>query len=808
MRKQLFIFLGQTLWVSCIALVIYIACFLLVARSLSPLVAQQRALIERGVSALIAKPVSIGAVGIAWDGLPELQATQVLVQDETGTHTLLTADEVDVELGVNVIEALFNKKLKLNVEWQNLSFVRWGKIPGINGLSGTLYLTANNGSLHLSDKKGSIDFGPLFRAAIPLDQLTANIKWRRKDNDWLIKVSNFSVANGDGTATGDMVLSVPYDGSSPTINLHAAMEMNNATHLGNYLPLTVLHPPLVEWLTNSIVAIKNAQAHLSLQGRLEDFPFDNNNGLFRIDSKIIGGEVHYWPGWPALHDMNGELTFVGRRMDVNINSARTLNTSLQDIHAFIPILKKDVIAVLNVDGDITGDLADGLEFLHQSPLRGGVFATLQNFQAKGPMQLQLHLAIPVEKTSMLVAVAGKLILQNNILTTPQWHLELSNIKGPVDFTRAGINAPALTASLWKQPVKLAINTQTTTQIRLQYGAITANLLPQANGGWSLALQSPTMLGQVLIPNPTVRQPLQANFQKLYLSADSLQSNQNWSPKDLPSLNFSCTDFRYGDKQFGQVQLQLLSVSNGLKITTLQAKSSAFNLTANGSWFSGRGGDSTQLTGALTSANIGAALSNWGMPATGITAQQSKVQFNLAWAGAAYDPSFTSMSGQFNLNLKQGVLSDLSTSTAVKIGIGRMLNLLSVDSLIRDLKLNFNDFKTTTGFAFDSLQGDFVLNNGNALTRNTLIKGTVANVGITGRIGLAAKDYDLQVAVTPHVTASLPVLAGFAGGPVVGVATWAASKVLSIVVDGMTTSTYRMTGAWANPTIVKVNMAKQ
>src|SRR6185369_4634820 len=97
------------------------------------------------------------------------------------------------------------------------------------------------------------------------------------------------------------------------------------------------------------------------------------------------------------------------------------------------------------------------------------------------------------------------------------------------------------------------------------------------------------------------------------------------------------------------------------------------------------------------------------------------------------------------------------------------------TLPRRLSLDFSDL-FENGYSFDSIQGDFKLKNGNAVTQNASIKGVVAQVKIKGRFGLAAHDYDLRVDIEPHVTASLPVVAAIAAAnPLVGVATWMVNK---------------------------------
>ena len=86
-----------------------------------------------------------------------------------------------------------------------------------------------------------------------------------------------------------------------------------------------------------------------------------------------------------------------------------------------------------------------------------------------------------------------------------------------------------------------------------------------------------------------------------------------------------------------------------------------------------------------------------------------------------------------------------------------------------------------------------------VTQNMQFAGTVAEIKIRGRIGLVAKDYDLQVGVTPHMTSSLPVVAAIAtANPLAGVAAWVVNRIMNPEVSKIVTSQWYVTGTWEKP----------
>ena len=128
----------------------------------------------------------------------------------------------------------------------------------------------------------------------------------------------------------------------------------------------------------------------------------------------------------------------------------------------------------------------------------------------------------------------------------------------------------------------------------------------------------------------------------------------------------------------------------------------------------------------------------------------------------------------------------------------------MQTIPRRLKLDFSDL-AKTGYSFDQFEGQFALNNGVMNTENSSIDGPVAYATMKGELDLDKRLYNLDLHVTPHITASLPVVATIAGGPIAGIATWAASKVLNSGVDKVTGYTYTITGPWLEPVVQQVHI---
>ena len=97
-----------------------------------------------------------------------------------------------------------------------------------------------------------------------------------------------------------------------------------------------------------------------------------------------------------------------------------------------------------------------------------------------------------------------------------------------------------------------------------------------------------------------------------------------------------------------------------------------------------------------------------------------------------------------------------------------------------------------------------MKSGNAFTDDLVVKGPSADIRISGRTGLAARDYEQTMVVTPRVGGVLPVVGALAAGPA-GAAAGLFANVLPF--GRALKTTYRVGGSWEKPDITEVERAK-
>ena len=174
---------------------------------------------------------------------------------------------------------------------------------------------------------------------------------------------------------------------------------------------------------------------------------------------------------------------------------------------------------------------------------------------------------------------------------------------------------------------------------------------------------------------------------------------------------------------------------------------------------------------------------------------AKINGQLSWQGSPLAFDYPTLSGKFKVDLEDGQFRQLEP------GVGRLLGILSLQSLPRRITLDFRDI-FSQGFAFDSIEGDVAVARGVMDTSNLEISGPAARVLLSGSVNLANETQNLKVKVQPALGDSLAVGAMLVN-PLAGAALWLSQKLLKDPVGQVLSYEYSVSGSWADPKVVKL-----
>lgn len=273
---------------------------------------------------------------------------------------------------------------------------------------------------------------------------------------------------------------------------------------------------------------------------------------------------------------------------------------------------------------------------------------------------------------------------------------------------------------------------------------------------------------------------------------STASINNINPAVIPPLALDVADFRFAGTAMGSARFRSSPITGGMRMDEFRTSGGKQRLAANGSWIGKGGMARTQFRLDADSDDVGALLTGFGLGGQ-LVGGKGRMTGAASWNGAPDAFDITKIDASLRADVRNGRLPEIEP------GAGRMLGLLGVSQLRRRLTLDFSDL-FSKGFAFDHLQGDIRLSQGNAHTENLSIKGPAADLNLHGGVNLRSQQFDQTVEVMPRSGGLLTAVGALAAGPVGAAVGAVANAVLDKPMSGIGAKTYRITGPWAAPKV--------
>lgn len=266
-------------------------------------------------------------------------------------------------------------------------------------------------------------------------------------------------------------------------------------------------------------------------------------------------------------------------------------------------------------------------------------------------------------------------------------------------------------------------------------------------------------------------------------------------RELPGLDVTVDNFVLRGKALGRLELLATNRANTWQIEKLSLGSPDGTLTGDGQWRPSPSAPDTQLNFKLETANVGKLLDRLGY-ADAVRRGRARLEGSVSWKGPPISIDYPSLSGTMSLSAGQGQFAKLEP------GVGRLLGILSLQSLPRRISLDFRDV-FSEGFAFDTIAGEVKVTRGVMATENLQIQGPSAKIRMSGDVDIAGETQNLRVRVQPTLSETAAVGVALAN-PVAGLATLVAQKVLRDPLEQIFSYEYAVTGGWADPKVEKVH----
>ena len=269
-------------------------------------------------------------------------------------------------------------------------------------------------------------------------------------------------------------------------------------------------------------------------------------------------------------------------------------------------------------------------------------------------------------------------------------------------------------------------------------------------------------------------------------------------KGWPEIDLTAETLRLKDRDVGRLELSAQPSGADWRIESLRLTNDDGRLDANGWW---RGAGRTEQTTLQTDLDVrdaGKYLARYALP-DAVRGGATRIRGEVSWTGGPQDFDYPTLNGKLRLETGRGQFTKLDP------GLGKLLGVLSLQSLKRRLAFDFQDL-FAEGFAFDEITGDVRIQNGVMKSDNLKIVGPSARVSIQGETDIAHETQRLSVRVQPTLSAGVSVGAAalLLANPVIGAAVAAGSllaqKAMQDPIEQIFSYGYAVTGSWSDPVV--------
>jgi uncharacterized protein (TIGR02099 family) len=315
-------------------------------------------------------------------------------------------------------------------------------------------------------------------------------------------------------------------------------------------------------------------------------------------------------------------------------------------------------------------------------------------------------------------------------------------------------------------------------------------------GWSASIAAKELAGDVTYRGGANRR-LTARLTHFSVPEDypGGKPQEAIQPKDLPAVDLITERFVYRDKQLGRIEVIAQPAGEDWRIDTLAMVNPEATLKGKGLWRPGSP-SRTSVDVELDAADSGSFLARLGYPDL-VKGGKARLQAALAWNADPLAIDYPSLSGHLQMQAEDGQFLEIDP------GLGKLVSLMSLQALPRRLTLDFRDV-FSKGFQFDRIAADAQVDRGLMAIKEFRMRGSAAQVEMTGEVDLAKETENLRVRVVPSLGDSASTVLAFLN-PLLVFPAALAQRILKDPLGHIFAFDYSITGTWADPKVDKLGI---
>jgi len=736
---------------------------------------------------------------------------------------------------------------RMSGQLSDLSLEQRDQQPGFAGLELNFAVDQDGGSARFGSEGLDLDLHPLFDRLLRFDRCDGQLDWEPQPNGgWRLKVPHLVLENADLSGQARFDFLWPGRDGRPFLDLDARFRDADASKVRLYLPVGILQPRVVDWLTAAIVSGRVTLGELIFHGAPSDYPFRERQGRFELNLAFEDLRLDYQPSWPAIESASGRLNFLNEGLSIRVDRGRILDSDFVDGRVDLPDLAR--VEQIHIHGEARGPFEDGRRTLAETPLSKDLGGLAEILQVSGRSRLVLDIVLPLAKRRVL-GVSGVLSWpESATLGVRGTDIQLSDLSGEVHFDERGIQTSKVGARLAGRPLELSLRTQGSglhlagridtldlsnwsdwfkatrlgrselakdgielaglefdvEHLRLGERALAAFRLRGTPGksGWQFRVESRELAGLIRPSNSDDQTRLGLALERLDLKALVAHPASAGAPPprperesdpivELPSLDLHVARLDWGERTLGALDLSLYRDALGLRLPRLRlSRPGLLALEGTGEWVRAPEAGRSRLDLKAETPDLSGVLTLLDEPTT-LEAKGAWARIRLDWPGGLERLDWARAEGVLDIGVDPGRFLNAEP------GVGRLLGFIDIGSIGRRLALDFSDLYGQ-GFAFERLDGRIRIGQGQARFEDVSIEGPAGRVMVGGTADLVGRRLDQLVTVEPRLATGMALAGAVAGGPMVGAAVYLVDRATGNTLDRLGRYQYRVTGPWTEP----------
>lgn len=341
-----------------------------------------------------------------------------------------------------------DQRLSFAANLDRVGFSAYHGAPAAGNVSGSISGDLGQGELRLDTDAFMLHLDPIFAKPWHYQKANARLTWRLDQDGFTLIAPYLKVLGEEGKIAGDFLIRLLFDPAlEDYMDLRVGLVEGDGRYTGKYLP-AVLSPALDEWLRTAILKGAVDEGYFQYQGSLNHgaSPEARSISLF---FKVHDAALDFQPGWPTVHNVDGDVFIDDAGVRVKARSGELLNTQVSNVIVDIPHVDSGEHSHLYLDGEFSGGLGDGLKILQEAPI--GTGPTFAGWEGEGSLVGKLKLDVPLVKGQQ-PKVLVDFSTADARLKIREPALELSQLKGDFRFDYdKGLSGQGITARAFDKP---------------------------------------------------------------------------------------------------------------------------------------------------------------------------------------------------------------------------------------------------------------------------------------------------------------------------------------------------------------------